>query len=160
MRYADAVTSISSDSADADPEAGLSGSFRLSITPTPGDIDELGHVSNQVYLRFILDAATRHSHAVGLDHAAYLRLGSVFVVRRQTIDYLAPTYAGEDLVVTTWIAEWSAVTSVRRTSLRRTADGREVAKAETLWAMVATETGRPRRIPAEVRALFARKAEA
>jgi acyl-CoA thioester hydrolase len=157
LRYAAAVTSISSD---ADPEAGLSDPFRLSITPTPGDIDELGHVSNQVYLRYILDAATRHSHAVGLDHAAYLRIGSVFVVRRQTIDYLAPTYAGEDLVVTTWIAEWSAVTSVRRTSLLRIADGREVAKAETLWAMVATAGGRPRRIPPEVRAMFARKARA
>jgi acyl-CoA thioester hydrolase len=151
------VTSISPD---ADPEAGLSDPFRLSITPSPGDIDELGHVSNQVYLRFILDAATQHSHAVGLDHAAYLRLGSVFVVRRQIIDYLAPTYAGEHLVVTTWIAEWSAVTSLRRTSLRRTADGREVAKAETLWAMVATEGGRPRRIPPEVRAMFAKKATA
>jgi acyl-CoA thioester hydrolase len=144
----------------ADPEAGLSDAFRLSITPTPGDIDELGHVSNQVYLRFVLDAATSHSHAVGLDHAAYLRLGSIFVVRRHTLDYLAPTYAGEDLVVTTWITEWSAVTSTRLTSLRRTADGREVAKAETLWAMVATEGGRPRRIPPEVLAKFARKATA
>ena len=37
---------------------------------------------------------------------------------------------------------------------------REVAKAETLWAMVATEGGRPRRIPPEVRALFARKGAA
>ena len=155
MRYAGAVTSISFD---ADPGAGLSDPFRIHLRPTPDDIDELGHVSNQVYLRFILDAATQHSHAVGLDHAAYLRLGSVFVVRRQLIDYLAPTYAGEALVVTTWIAEWSAVTSLRRTSLRRTADGREVAKAETLWAMVATEGGRPRRIPPEVRALFGRKA--
>ena len=144
----------------ADPEAGLSDAFRLAIAPTPGDIDELGHVSNQVYLRYVLDAATSHSHAVGLDHAAYLRLGSIFVVRRHTLDYLAPTYAGEDLVVTTWIAEWSPVTSTRRTSLRRIADGREVAKAETLWAMVATEGGRPRRIPPEVLARFARKATA
>ena len=119
-----------------------------------------GHVSNQVYLRYVLDAATSHSHAVGLDHAAYLRLGSIFVVRRHTLDYLAPTYAGEDLVVTTWITEWSPVTSTRRTSLRRIADGREVAKAETLWAMVATEGGRPRRIPPEVLARFARKTTA
>jgi acyl-CoA thioester hydrolase len=157
LRYAPAVTSNPSD---ADPEAGISDAFRLSITPLPGDIDELGHVSNQVYLRYILDAATRHSHAVGWDHAAYVRLGAVFVVRRHTIDYLAPTYAGEDLVVTTWIADWSAVTSVRRTSLRRTADGREVARAETLWAMVSTDGGRPRRIPVEVRASFAREATA
>lgn len=144
--------------AAVDPEPSVSDAFRLSLTPQPADIDELGHVSNQVYLRYVLDAATQHSHAVGWDHAAYKRLGAIFVVRRHTIDYLAPTYAGEALVVTTWIESWSAVTSLRRTSLLRPADGREVAKAETLWAMVSTEAGRPRRIPVEVRASFARKA--
>lgn len=157
MRYAAAVTQAPSG---ADPEPAVSDAFRLSITPTPGDIDELGHVSNQVYLRYILDAATQHSHAVGWDHAAYLRLGAVFVVRRHTIDYLAPTYEGETLFVTTWIESWTAVTSVRKTSLVRSADGREVARAETLWAMVSTDGGRPRRIPAEVRASFARAATA
>jgi acyl-CoA thioester hydrolase len=155
LRYAAAVTKALSG---ADPDPAVSDPFRLSITPAPGDIDELGHVSNQVYLRYILDAATQHSHAVGWDHAAYLRLGAIFVVRRHTIDYLAPTYEGEDLIVTTWIESWSAVTSVRRTSLLRTADGREVARAETLWAMVSTDGGRPRRIPAEVRASFAKTA--
>jgi acyl-CoA thioester hydrolase len=124
------------------------------VTVAAADIDELGHVSNLVYLRYVLDAASRHSEAVGWDHAAYLRLGAIFVVRRHEIDYLAPTYEGEVLTVTTWIERWSAAVSVRRTSIVRDADRREVARAATTWVLVSTETGRPRRVPAEVREAF------
>ena len=71
----------------------------LTITAAADDIDELGHVSNLVYLRWVLDAALAHSAAAGWDHAAYRRLGAVFVVRRHEIDYLAPVVAGDEVVV-------------------------------------------------------------
>jgi acyl-CoA thioester hydrolase len=141
--------------APAAPPPRFSADFCLLLTPCPDDMDELGHVSNVVYVRFILEAARAHSEAVGWDHAAYLRIGAVFVVRKHEIEYLAPTYAGEALSVITWIEGWSAATSVRRTRIVRDRDAREVARASTLWAMVSTESGRPLRIPGEVRASFA-----
>ena len=39
--------------------------FSIPITATAADIDELGHVSNLVYLRWVLDVAMAHSRAVG-----------------------------------------------------------------------------------------------
>ncbi len=133
----------------------FSDEHRLAVAPAAADVDEQGHVSNLVYLRYVLDAATAHSVAVGWDHAAYVKLGALFVVRRHEIEYLAPTYEGQALTVTTWIEGWSAATSVRRTRLVRDGDGREVARATTLWAMVSIASGRPTRIPAAVREAFA-----
>jgi hypothetical protein len=69
--------------------------FELELVAGPGDIDELGHVSNITYVSWLQLAATEHSSAVGWDHAAYRALGSVFVVKRHEIDYRVPAYDGQ-----------------------------------------------------------------
>ena len=66
--------------------------FTTTITAAPGDIDELGHVNNAVWVRWIQDMATTHWRAVA-DPAhvdAY-----VWVVVRHEIDYLGNVTAGE-----------------------------------------------------------------
>lgn len=124
----------------------------IAITAQPADIDELGHVSNLVYVRWVQDVAQAHSTAVGWDSAAYRDHGAVFVVRRHEIDYVQPVFAGEALTATTWI-EWSkAVSSERRTEIAR--DGQVVARASTLWAFVDMSTGKPRKIPDTIRGAF------
>jgi acyl-CoA thioester hydrolase len=120
------------------------------------DIDELLHVSNIAYVRWIQEVAKAHSAAVGLDHAEYVRLGAVFVVRRHDIEYLAPAYAGDAILLTTWIAKWGAATSERRTRITREGDGRELVRATTVWAFISMETLRPKRIPPELGEAFAR----
>jgi acyl-CoA thioester hydrolase len=120
------------------------------------DIDELQHVSNIAYVRWIQEVAKAHSAAVGLDHAGYVRLGAVFVVRRHDIEYLAPAYAGDAIRLTTWIAKWGAATSERRTRITREGDGRELVRATTVWAFISMETLRPKRIPPELCEAFAR----
>ena len=117
------------------------------------DVDELGHISNVAYVRWVQDAAKAHSQAVGWDHARYEELGSVFVVRRHEIEYVRPTYAGERIRTVTWIEDWRVASSTRRTLLLR--EEEEVARAATLWALVSTETGRPRRIPSVIKDAFA-----
>ena len=59
--------------------------FEKRITARPEDIDELGHVNNAAWVRWIQDMATAHWHAVAPpDHVdAY-----VWVVIRHEIDYL------------------------------------------------------------------------
>ena len=91
--------------------------FHQQMVAPSSDVDELGHVSNIAYVRWIQEVAKAHSAAVGLDHAAYVRLGAVFVVRRHDIEYLAPAYGGDAIRLTTWIAKWGAATSERRTRI-------------------------------------------
>jgi acyl-CoA thioester hydrolase len=126
--------------------------FSLPITPTAADIDELGHVSNLVYLRWVLDAATAHSVARGWGHAEYKALGNVWVVRRQELDYLAQVTLGQSLVAETWVDSWKAASCVRKTELIR--DGQVVARAATTWAFMSLASGRPQRIDEQVKAAF------
>jgi acyl-CoA thioester hydrolase len=127
--------------------------FSIPITATAADIDELGHVSNLVYLRWVLDVAMAHSRSLGWDHPEYRALGAVFVVRRHEIDYVVPVREGEQLVGETWISDWRLASCTRNTELRR--DDQVVARAATTWAFVSLTSGRPQRITDELRALFA-----
>ncbi len=130
--------------------------YTLELVASPDEIDELNHVSNLVYLRWVLRAAQSHSAAVGYDYPAYRQLGAVFVVRRHEIDYLAPAYAGDRITITTWIESWRGASSVRRTNLSRDPDGALLARASTLWALVSTDGGRPKRISPELIEAFRR----
>jgi acyl-CoA thioester hydrolase len=130
--------------------------FAISITPEAADIDELGHVSNLVYLRWVLDVAMAHSRAVGWDFAQYRDLGAAFMVRRHEIDYIAQVTLGQTLRAETWVESWRAASCIRKTELLR--DGKVVARAATTWAMIGLASGRPQRIPDELTALFTRAA--
>ena len=128
--------------------------YRREVVAQPADIDELAHVSNLVYLRWVLEVAQAHSEAVGLDMAAYRDLGSVFVVRRHEIEYLRSAVARDRVILETWVESWRGASSVRRTRIVRAEDEVELARAATLWAFVALDSGRPERIPAAVRERF------
>ena len=125
--------------------------FALDLEVVGGDIDDLGHVGNIVYVRWVLDAAAAHSAALGWDLPTYRRAGGVFVVRRQEVDYLRPAFRGERVRVETWVEAISRVTSVRRTRILRGDD--ELARAATTWAFVGLD-GRPIRIPETIAAAF------
>lgn len=123
----------------------MSERFRFPITPTEADIDELGHVSNLVYLRWVLETAAAHSTSKGWDLAAYKQLGNVWVVRRHELDYLGQVTLGQSLIAETWVENWKAASCVRHTELIR--DLHVVARAQTTWAFMSLATGRPQRIP-------------
>jgi acyl-CoA thioester hydrolase len=126
--------------------------FPFPIAVVPADIDELGHVSNLVYLRWVLEAATAHSVARGWGQAEYLALGSVWVVRRHELDYLAQVTVGQSLVAETWVDSWKAASCIRKTEIMR--DGTVVLRAATQWAFMSMASGKPMRIDERVRASF------
>ncbi len=126
----------------------------LAIEAVAADIDELGHVSNVTYVRWIQDVAKAHSAAAGWDADAYFRFGAVFVVRRHEIDYLVPALLGDRIELCTRVARFGAATCERHTRIVRARDGALLARAVTLWAFVSTSTQRPSRIPPEIRGAF------
>lgn len=126
--------------------------FAIPIHPIPDDIDELGHVSNLVYLRWVAEVAMAHSRDRGWDFPRYRALGAVFMVRRHEIDYIAQVTLGQTLRAETWVDSWRAASCIRRTEIVR--DGTVVARAATTWAMIGLAAGRPQRIPEELLAAF------
>lgn len=126
--------------------------FAIPITPTSADIDELGHVSNLVYLRWVMDVAMAHSRSVGWDFARYREFGAAFMVRRHEIDYVSQVTLGETLSAETWVDSWRMASCIRKTELLR--DGSVVVRAATTWALIGLSSGRPVRIPDDLAALF------
>lgn len=128
--------------------------FAHPLAPVEADIDEVGHVSNLVYVRWILETAMAHSRACGWDYADYRASGAIFVVRRYEIDYLSSVVLGQPLRAETWIEDMKGVSCRRGTELVRLADGQVACRAMTTWAFISMASGRPQRIPDALRAAF------
>ena len=131
-----------------------SGVFAQTFLIPEDAIDELGHVSNLKYLAWMQDIAIQHSAAGGWPVERYLENGAVWVVRSHFITYIRPAFAGETITLRTWVAEFRQRSSTRQYLVRRANDQQVLVEAETVWVYVDRESGRPRRIPDELRAAF------
>ena len=125
--------------------------FEMIVTVSAGDIDDQEHVNNTVYLRWIQDVATAHWRAIASPEAQET-IG--WVVLRHEIDYKTPAQAGDNITLRTWVGKATRLTFERFTEIRRRSDGQLLSKARTLWCPTNAQTGRPMRVPAEVRAQF------
>jgi len=130
---------------------GLPERFVLRLAVQPVDIDELGHVNNIVYLRWVQEAAIAHWRTVAppADQAAL-----VWVVVRHEIDYRRPALPGDDILVETWIGVSVGRDFERHTEIVRAADRRILARARTLWCPIDAATGRPTEVSVAVRERF------
>ena len=118
------------------------------------DIDENQHANNLCYLRWMNEAAVAHSSENGWTARRYIDLGATWFARRHTIEYLAPSFEGEKLVVRTGVTDWKSIRSTRMYRFVRISDDRVIAEAETLWVFVNLATGKPTRLPQEVSDAF------
>jgi len=125
--------------------------FALEITAAPADIDELGHVNNAAWVRWIQDIATAHWEAVAPPEH---RDAYVWVVVRHEIDYLRSVGPGETVTGRTWIPDPPRGAKFDRHIEFVGADGKPRVRAKTTWAIIDKASGRPLRVPAEVSAPF------
>ena len=125
--------------------------FEISLAVMPEDIDEQNHVNNTFYLRWVQEVATAHWQAVASSEAQ----GEIgWVVWRHEIDYKAPAGLGNEIVLRTWVGKATRLTFERFTEILRRSDGQLLSKARTLWCPINAQTGRPVRVPLEVREQF------
>ena len=129
--------------------------FTYPIKVAEEHIDSLNHVNNEVYIKWLLEVAMAHSSSLGYTMEKFLSDGSCFVVRRHEIDYLAPAFINEDLIVETWLKEVRGTRTSRVYAIRRASDQKILIKAETLWVYINLQTGKPTEIPEELAEAFA-----
>jgi acyl-CoA thioester hydrolase len=124
--------------------------FTRDFTATPADIDELGHVNNSVWVRWIQDLATAHWNAAALpEHvAAYY-----WVVVRHEIDFMGNIGPGESVEGRTWVGEAPRGAKFDR-HVEFLRDGKVIVRAKTTWAILDKATGRILRVPKDVAGRF------
>lgn len=124
------------------------------VTVQPGDIDDLDHVNNLIYVKWLQDAAVAHSEANGWSTQRYRERGVGWVVRSHWIEYLIPAYQHDAIVVKTWIAEMKMTQALRKYRVVRMADQAVLAVAQTNWVFMDMQSKRPRRIDGDVAVAF------
>ena len=125
--------------------------FEMIVPVLPGDIDAQDHVNNIVYLRWVQDVATAHWQAVA-SRDAQESIG--WVVLRHEIDYKTPASLSDEVLLCTWVGKATRLTFERFTEIRRNRDSQVLSHARTLWCPIDVQSGRPVRVPSEVRAQF------
>jgi Predicted thioesterase len=127
--------------------------YRYELTVPKEAEDQNGHVNNIEYLRWMQDAAVQHSGTSGCTEATN-SIGATWVIRSHWIEYLKPAYAGQNVVVLTWVSDFRRVQSLRKYRIIRPADRALLAEGETDWVFVDAQNGKLRSIPKEIKATF------
>ena len=125
--------------------------FTQTFTAQPGDIDELGHVNNAVWVKWVQDIAVAHWQAVA---PADQQAACVWVVTRHAIDYRGNVGAGETVTGETWVPDPPRGARFDRHVRFTGADGKVKVEAVTTWALLDRASGRLLRVRDEVAAPF------
>ena len=126
-------------------------SFSKSWTAQPGDIDELGHVNNAVWVRWVQELAVAHWESVA---PAEHRDAHVWVVIRHEIDYRGNLGLGGSAIGETWVPEAPRGARFNRHFRFRDAAGKVLVEGITTWALLDRATGRLLRVRPEIAAPF------
>ncbi|HEX8486078.1 acyl-CoA thioesterase [Sphingomonas sp.] len=125
--------------------------FTRTFTAAPADIDELGHVNNAVWVRWIQDIAVAHWEAVApAEHVA----AHVWVVTRHEIDYRGNVGVGESVTGETWVPDPPKGARFDRHVRFVGTDARVKVAAVTTWALLDRASGRLLRVRPEIAAPF------
>src|SRR3981189_2322483 len=126
--------------------------FIHEVEVAEADIDNLGHASNLVYLRWVQEAALAHSTALGFPETAYLARRQAWGVRPHESECLRAAALGDRLRIQTRVVTMKVANSLRKTEILR-AD-QLICRAATDWVYFDLARGRPLRIPDDLRAAF------
>lgn len=123
--------------------------FSYSFQVEKSDIDEQGHVNNVVYVRYVQEIAVAHwfdaTTAEQQEKFAWMMI-------RHEIDYKKQAFENEEIILTTWVGEWTAVACERFVEIYRGAD--LLVKSRTIWCLLDRQTSKPKRISSELKELF------
>jgi acyl-CoA thioester hydrolase len=125
--------------------------FVQAITASAADIDELGHVNNAVWVRWIQEIAVAHWMAQALPEH---RDAYFWVVTRHEVDYRGNVGVGETVTGETWVAAAPKGARFDRAVRFTGADGKVKVEAVTTWAMLDRATGKLARVRDEIAAPF------
>jgi acyl-CoA thioester hydrolase len=125
--------------------------FQICFRVPPADIDNMQHVNNVAYVRWVQDVAVAHwrHSATPAEQEQWL-----WVVIRHEIDYKRPAVLGDEIVAKTWVGSARGLKFQRHTEIVRASDGVLLAKALSIWCPLDAQTRRPTLLSDDIRRRF------
>lgn len=125
--------------------------YRHPLSPTPSDIDHMGHVNNAVYLRWVQDAVVRYWETIAPAEAVAKHL---WVALKHEISYRKPAFLENRMIAEVVAEQMRGARSFFSTTIKR---GEEVvAEIKSVWCCLDAETKRPVRLSDAVAERFLR----
>lgn len=122
--------------------------FTLEVPVDSTHMDRLGHANNTCYVQWMQDISWRHVEHIGMGWALQEKEGRAMAIVRTEIDYIASAYAGDHLIMGTWITESNdKLHSARQFQLVRTADRKTLLRATCRYVCIDIKKGKPARMP-------------
>lgn len=118
------------------------------------DLDELNHVNNVVFVKWIQDIAKKHWEVRATDE---LKNKFIWFVVRHEIDYKKEAFLGEDLIVETYVGEPTFVTSERFVNIKKADSGEIVVAAKSVWCLLDLKLKKPTKITEDLKVIFHKK---
>ncbi|MEH6562282.1 MAG: tol-pal system-associated acyl-CoA thioesterase [Marinobacter sp.] len=118
------------------------------------DTDAGGIVFHARYLHYMERARTEWVRSCGVGLRAGLADNISYVVQRLSIHYAAPAMLDDELTVTAEPVAFGRVWMTFRQRVVRVRDRKQLCEAEVRVACVALDSGRPRRLPENMRELL------
>ncbi len=125
--------------------------FENTIVVRKEHLDDQDHVNNVMYVQFMQDIAFQHWSSIAPPE---LSEEIVWVVKRHEVDYHAPAFLDDELLLKTYTGKFTAVTWDRHYEIIRISDNRKLITAKSCWVMLDKKTGRPRRIDDSIKSVF------
>jgi acyl-CoA thioester hydrolase len=123
--------------------------FGHRLTVTSADIDEMGHVNNVVYVRWVQEVAAAHWHALA---SAELKAKYAWVVLRHEIDYKNPAFLHDDVTGYTWVGAYHGARFDRYVTIK--VQDKILVEAKTTWCLLDAKSLRPTRVSEDITGLL------
>jgi acyl-CoA thioester hydrolase len=124
--------------------------FSHNIQIIESDIDELGHVNNVVYLRWVQEVAAAHWETAREE----LKQNYAWVVVRHEIDYHQSAFLEDRIIGYTWVGDHQGAKIERFVQLYKAGSPKPIAESKTTWCLLDAKSMRPRRIDKNILAAY------
>ena len=113
------------------------------------DIDGLQHVNNAIYLEYADGCGFQDLEVHGWPVERMTAEGKAILLRKNHILYREPARLGDELEISTWVANLRRSTAMRYYQIHRSRDKVLLAEIQALGVWVDLKTGQPERFPAQ-----------
>lgn len=108
-------------------------------------LDDLMHVNNVVYLKWVNDISEKHWDLLA---GKELKSKYFWVVLRHELDYFREAKLDDELIISTWVGQSQGVKSVRHVEIHK--KDTLLLKAASTWCLIDAKTQRPTRIKNDI----------
>ncbi|QTY28369.1 thioesterase family protein [Flavobacterium sp. CS20] len=110
-------------------------------------IDHFNHVNNLAYIQWVLDISKKHWTSFSLES---VRNQFGWMILKHEVHYKKQAKLNDELIIKTWIDDFSTATSVRKTTITNTKTKQLIFDSEAQWCFISLKTLKPTRLTSDI----------